>query len=295
MENFIMRVRRSFAAKLGLLVLAGVLAGCNTLRLGYANGDSVAYWWLNGYVDFNDGQKPWIRARINRLLAWHRSTQLREYEQLLSLAQQRIQHKVAPADVQAEYATLKKQALQTVDKALPELADLALSLQPQQLAHLEKKLASNNDKYRKDNLRGSLEDRQARRYGQLMKHAEYWFGNFSQEQQAQIRAASYARPLNNDAWLVERMRRQQELLQLLRKIQAERPARDAVATMLKGYVATSADYFTYAENRAFFDASSEGTAQVAALVINLATPQQKAHAAKRLQKWIEDCRALAAG
>lgn len=289
-----MRARRPFSAKLGLLLLVCVLAGCSALRIGYASGDTVAYWWLNSYVDFTDSQKPWVKARINRLLAWHRSTQLKEYTQLLSLAQQRIQHKVTPADMQAEYTTLKKQALQTVDKALPDLADLALSLQPQQLAHLEKKLASNNDKYRKDNLRGSLEDRQARRYEQVMKHAEYWFGNFSKDQEAQIRTASYARPLNNEAWLAERMRRQQEMLKLLRKIQAERPTREAVTTMLKSYVATSVDYFTYAENRAFFDASNEGTAQIAALIVNLATPEQKTHAAKRLQKWSEDCRTLAA-
>lgn len=294
MQNFIMQGYRAFSVKWSLLLFACLLAGCSALRLGYANGDTFVYWWLNAYVDFTDNQKPWVKAHIDNLLAWHRKTQLKDYAQVLSLVQQRLQQKVTPADVLGDYAVLKKRTLLVVDKAMPELTDLALSLQPQQVAHLEKKFASNNEKYRKEYLQGSLEKRQERRYEQVMKHAEYWFGNFSEEQEVQIRAASYARPLNNELLLAERMRRQQELIRILKKLQAERPTREAATAMLKNYVAVSAEHFTYAENKAFFDASSDGTAQMAAQIINLATPAQKAHAMKRLQKWIEDCNALAA-
>lgn len=294
MQNFIMQGYRAFSVKWSMLLFACLLAGCSALRLGYANGDTFVYWWLNSYVDFTDNQKPWVKAHIDNLLAWHRKTQLKDYAQVLSLVQQRLQQKVTPADVLGDYAVLKKRTLLVVDKAMPELTDLALSLQPQQIAYLEKKFASNNEKYRKEYLQGSLEKRQERRYEQVMKHAEYWFGNFSEEQEAQIRAASYARPLNNELLLAERMRRQQELIRILKKLHAERPTREAATAMLKDYVAVSAEHFTYAENKAFFDASSDGTAQMAAQIINLATPAQKAHAMKRLQKWIEDCNAMAA-
>lgn len=294
MQNFIMQGYRAFSVKWSMLLFACLLAGCSALRLGYANGDTFVYWWLNSYVDFTDNQKPWVKAHIDNLLAWHRKTQLKDYAQVLSLVQQRLQQKVTPADVLGDYAVLKKRTLLVVDKAMPELTDLALSLQPQQIAYLEKKFASNNEKYRKEYLQGSLEKRQERRYEQVMKHAEYWFGNFSEEQEAQIRAASYARPLNNELLLAERMRRQQELIRILKKLHAERPTREAATAMLKDYVAVSTEHFTYAENKAFFDASSDGTAQMAAQIINLATPAQKAHAMKRLQKWIEDCNAMAA-
>lgn len=293
MQNFIMQGYRAFSLRLSLLLLALVLAGCSAVRLGYANGDTFVYWWLNGYVDFTDDQKPWVKGHIDNLLAWHRKTQLKDYAQVLALVQQRLQQKVSSADVLSEYATVKKRALLVLDKATPELTELALSLQPQQIAHLEKKFAANNDKYRREYLRGSLEERQERRYEQVMKHAEYWFGNFSDQQQAQIRAASDARPVNYELWLAERMRRQQELLRILRKFQAERPTKEVAITVLKSYMATSGEHFTYAENKAFFDASSEGVAQMTALIINIATPAQKAHATKRLKKWIEDCETLA--
>lgn len=293
MQNFIMQGYRVFSLKLSLVVLALVLAGCSAVRLGYANGDTVVYWWLNGYVDFTDDQKPWVKGHIDNLLAWHRKTQLKDYVEVLTQVQKRVQQKVTSADVLADYNTLKKRALLVLDKATPELTELALSLQPQQIAHLEKKFASNNDKYRREYLRGSLEERQERRYEQVMKHAEYWFGNFSDQQQAQIRAASDARPVNYELWLAERMRRQQELLRMLRKFQTERPAKDVAAAALKSYIASSSEHFTYSENKAFFDASNEGMAQMTALIINIATPAQKAHAIKRLQKWIEDCETLA--
>lgn len=295
MQNFITQVNRDLLRKASVFLLVCLLAGCSVVRIGYANGDSFVYWWLNGYVDFTNDQKSWVKAHIDRLFTWHRKTQLKEYVRILSQAQHRLQKQqpVTPAEVQAEYAVLKKHALAVIDKAMPELTDLALSLQPEQMAHLENKLASNNEKYRKDYLQGSLEKRQSRRTEQVMKHAEYWFGGLSEEQEAKIRAASEARPLNNEVWLEERMRRQQELLRMLKKIQAERPSREAVTAMLKEHVAASAEYFTYAENKAFFDASRDGAAEMTAVMINLATPEQKAHAVKRMQKWIEDFQELA--
>lgn len=294
MQNFIMRPYRVLFAKVSVLLLICMLAGCSALRIGYANGDTFVYWWLDGYVDFTDEQKPWVKAHIDRLFAWHRKTQLPTYMQLLAQMQQRLQRdRTTQADVVADIDTIKKRAVLVLEKSLPELTDLALALQPEQIAHLERKFASNNDKYRKEYLTGSIEDRQRLRYKKIMKNAEHWFGNFSAEQEAQIRAASDARPLNYELWMAERMRRQQELIGLLKKIRAERPTRDATTAMLRQFIARSIENFTYAENKAFFDGSTEGMANTVAVVVNVATPAQKSHAIKRLQKLIDDCHQLA--
>ncbi|HYD95035.1 MAG TPA: DUF6279 family lipoprotein [Noviherbaspirillum sp.] len=290
-----MRPHRAFLPRLSLFLLACLLAGCSALRLGYANGDTVIYWWLNGYLDFTHEQKPWVRAHVDRLFEWHRRTQLRDYVQLLSQVQERLQRGPAtPRDIHGDFAAVRKRAVLVLEKAVPELTDLAMSLEPQQIAHLEKKFASNNEKYRKEYLQGTIEDRQRLRYKKVMNQAEYWFGGFSEEQEAQIRAASDARPLDNEILLAERVRRQQEMLGMLRKIQAEQPSREAVSQMLREYIARGAGNFTYAENKAFFDGSADGLAQLIAAIVNMATPEQKAHAVKRLQRWIDDCNGLAA-
>lgn len=290
-----MQPQRAFLARVTVVLLAILLAGCGALRIGYANGDTFVYWWLDGYIDFTDEQKPWVRAHIDRLFDWHRKTQLRDYAQLLEQTQQRVQRgSVKPAEIREDFAAVRKRAAVVLEKAVPELTDLALSMEPGQIAHLERKFASNNEKYRREYLRGNVDDRQRLRFKKVMKQAEYWFGNFSDEQEAQIRKASDARPLDNDIWMAERLRRQQEMLQMLHKIQAEKPAREMVSKMIRDFTARSFENFTYAEHKAFFDGTSEGMAQLMATIINMATPEQKAHAVRRLQKLIEDCHELAA-
>jgi hypothetical protein len=294
MQNFIMRPTSAFLPKVILFLFACLLAGCSALRLGYTNGDTFMYWWTNSYVEFTDEQRPWVRGHIQQLMSWHRKTQLKDYAQLLTRAQQRLQQPVTNAEVQAEYTELRKRAMLVIDKALPNLTELALSLQPHQIDNMEEKFASNNESYRKEYLRGDLERRQRFRFQKVMKQAEYWFGEFTAEQEAQIRAASDARPMNNELWMAERQKRQQELIAILKRFQAERPSKEAAMATLKQYVNRNFEYFTYADNKAFFDDSRAGTVQMVTTIINIATPAQKEHAMKRLQKWINDCNELAA-
>lgn len=294
MQKFIMPPYRAFLLRYGIVLCAFLLAGCSALRLGYANGDTVVYWWLNSYIDINEEQKPWVKQDIERLFAWHRKTQLNDYAQYLGQIQQRLQHPVKPEEMMQDYAGIRKRSMVVIDRALPELTRLAMDLQPEQIAHLERKFASNNEAYRKEYLRGNLEDRQLFRFKKVLKQAEYWFGNFSSEQEAQIRKASDARPLDNEIWAEERRRRQQELLVILRKIQSEKPAREAVSAMLRQYIERSFENFTYAAHKNFFDDTRAGSADMVAVIANLATQEQREHARERLQKWINDCRSLAA-
>lgn len=269
-----------------------LLVGCNALRLGYNNGESVTYWWLNSYVDFEREQEPWVKKHIAEFFEWHRKDQLKEYAQLLTHSRKRLQQTVTPADMLSDYGALKRQIMLSIDYALPRLADLALSLQPHQIERIEKKFASNNESYRKEYLRGDLEDRQLVRFKKVMKNAEYWFGDFSAEQERQIRAASDARPLDGDLAMKVRLRRQQELIKVLKKIQAEKPSRDVADKMLKAYIDANFERFGSAEEKAFSQASYEGTARMVALIVNMATPAQKERAAERMQQWIEDCQTM---
>lgn len=293
MQNWIMAPRRDLFTWAAALLLACLLTSCSALRLGYANGESVMYWWLDSYADIDHDQKAWVKNNIKTLFTWHRKTQLKDYAQLLVRAQQRLQQKLTPADVMADYMVLRQRAMLVVEHALPELADLALALKPAQISHIEQKFASNNDKYRKDYLWGDLENRQVFRFKKVMKQAEYWFGDFSAEQEAQIRAASNARPINNEWWLAERERRQQAIIQLLRRIQAEKPARDTAITLLREQLPALFDIMNYNEHKEFFDASREGMFQMIATIVNIATPAQREHAWRRMQKLIEDCNTMA--
>jgi len=282
MQDFIMRPYRAFVIWMSIFSLAAMLIGCSAGRLAYSNGETVSYWWLNSYVDFDADQKPSMRKNLADLFEWHHRTQLPDYVRLLRQAQKRVYGKVAEAEMLADYEEIRKRIVVMTDKALPQAAELALSLHPEQIANIEKKFASNNDKYRKEYLQGDLEERQRFRFKKALKQAEYWFGNFSPEQEKLLRAASDARPLNNELVLADRLQRQKTLIALLRKIQAEKPSREAVIAMLKNYANATMERSANPEHKAFFEASHTASARMVATIINNTTPAQKDHFVQNL-------------
>ena len=62
------------AARAWLLVLClALLSGCSLLRLTYPQLPTIAYWWLDGYVDFTVAQAPRVQEQLAEWLRWHRS------------------------------------------------------------------------------------------------------------------------------------------------------------------------------------------------------------------------------
>lgn len=284
----------TFVAKTTFLLMICLLAGCSMLRLGYANGETLLYWRLNEYIDFNDKQISRVRDDIQGFFAWHRETQLKKYAHSLAQVRQQLQHDTTAAHVLVEFDAIKQHLFSVIDYAAPHMADLALSLESAQIDYLERKFADANEKYRKENLSGTIEDRQRSRYRKVLKQAEYWFGDFNAQQRARIRAASDARPLDNTLLLQERTRRQREFITLLRKIRSERSSREAATSLLRSYAMRIFGEDAHAQNTAFFEASRQSSAEMIAAIVNIATPEQRAHAERRLQRLVNDCHALAA-
>ena len=277
-----------------LTLMLVVVAGCSSLRLAYNNGDTVLYWWLNAYVDLDRDQKGWVREDIDKLFDWHRKTQLKDYVEILRKGQKQVQGNPTQADLMADYSEIKSRTQSLLLKAAPDLADLARSLKPEQIAQMEKKFKSNNDDYRKKFLTGDQEKRQQLRYKKSMEQFELWFGSFSSEQEAIIRKASDARPLDNEIWLDERSRRQRNVLALVQKVQNEKLGKEATVALINTLINDSFDRLEHSDRKAFFDAFENSTAQMILTVIKIATPAQKAHAVKRMQGWIDDFNSLAA-
>lgn len=284
--------RRPFVAFLLPTLFAVALGGCGAARLGYSNGETISYFWLNNYVDFRADQKSGVRKDIDTLFAWHRQTQLPYYVAFLSRAQRRADAPVTEADLKADYEELKLHLAKLTTHALPQLADLALSLRPEQIAHIERKFASNNDTYRKEFLRGDVEERQQKRFKRTLKQMEYWLGNFNNEQERRLRAGSNARPLETEVLMQDRMKWQSTLIALLRKIQAEKPGRDATIALLQNYATGAFAHFDQPEMKAVFDARNAANIRLMADTLSHATPEQKAHFLKTTQEWIDDFNAL---
>jgi hypothetical protein len=294
MKNFIMRPANVLLKRLVIVGLTTLLLACGAARIGYNNGETISYWWLNSYVDFESEQKPWVKSHIDELFAWHRKTQLQQYVHLISRLQRADMATITKADLLADYEEGRKSVIAITDRAAPELADLALSLTAEQIDNIGKKLEKNNDKFRKDYLRGSVQDKQEFRYKRMMKQAEYWFGDFSHEQRDKLRVLSDARPLNNELLMADRLQRQQQLMLLLKKIQTQKPDRDTTTQMIRHYMAATMDHFGNKQQQAFLDQSNQANAALVADMMHMATPEQKRHFINTLQDWVSDFNRLTA-
>jgi len=289
--QLLQRVRLLFLAF--VVVLA---AGCSSVRFTYNHGDTLLYWWLNAYIDIDSDQSDWVKKDIDSLFQWHRTTQLRDYAGLLTKMQRQLgDGNVTQDELLADYRDIKARTELLAFKALPQLADLALSIKPEQISQMEKKFAKNNADFRKKFMSGSVQDQQDARFKKSMEQFELWFGSFSREQTAALRKASDARPLDNEIWLQERTLRQKKIVALLRRVQQEKLNKEQTMSAIHNLLREMFDRMETPERKAFFDAYVDNTAKFIVTAVRLTTPEQKAHAQKRMQGWINDFNELAQG
>ena len=277
-----------------LLTVVLALVACSSIKFAYNQGDTLLYWFVDAYVDLDSEQAPLVKEDIGQLIKWHRKTQLRDYSQFLAKAQTQLAGNITHADLKADYRDIKTRTEMLAYKALPELADLALSVKPEQIANIEEKFKKNNDKYRKKFVAISNDKKQVERYKKSMEQFELWFGSFSSEQEAVLRKASDARPLNNQVWLDERIIRQKKIIAALREIHAKKLGKEATTVLINSLLKEIFGRFESPERKPFFDAYIDSSINLTLTAIKIATPEQKAHAQKRMQGWIDDFKVLAA-
>ncbi|MDB5917487.1 MAG: hypothetical protein JWR40_1721 [Massilia sp.] len=277
-----------------LIAMMVAVAGCSSIRFTYNHGDTLLYWWMNNYLDLDSDQSGFVKKDIDNLFQWHRKTQLKDYTQLLANGQRQLAGNMTQADLMADYRDIKARTELLAYKALPELAELARTVRPEQIAQMEKKFAKNNDDFRKKFMHGDLEEQQKARFKKSMEQFDLWFGRFSSEQETVLRKASDARVLDNNIWFDERVRRQKRIVAVLRKVQQEKLSKDATIAALHNLIKELFGRFEAPERKAFFDTYTDQTIQMILSAVKIATPAQKAHAQKRMQGWIEDFNVLAA-
>lgn len=278
---------------IGVLLLAAALGACSAIRLAYNNLPTVSYWWLDGYLDFDNEQAPKVRDELSQLLDWHRHNELPRIASLLQEAQALAPGEVTPAQVCAMADRIRERLLAVTDRAETAGAQLALSLTAAQLQQLERKYAKNNATYRKEWLDRTPAQVQEKRYDQFLDRTEDFYGRLSTEQRELLRqqvAQSVFDPRLADA---ERRQRQQEALVLLRGFVADKPSPAEARAALHAYiqrVAAPPPGPWRDQQQALLE---EGCRNTAALH-NGTTASQRAQAVRRLQAYQDDLRQLVA-
>lgn len=274
------------------LALAVGLAGCSAIRLGYNNLPELAFWWLDGYLDFSDEQEPRVRQELARLHAWHREHELPRLAELLVRMEQ-----MAPGPVSRQQACgivteFQARLVQVADRSEPAALALADELAPRQFTHLERKYRKTNETFRRDWIEAGAERMRERRYDQLLDRYERIYGRLDEPQRAVLRRGIEQSSFDPARALMERQRRQQDLLQVLRRLADPATPPPEAAGLLRGWVervqrspdpAYRAAQETWVqEGCALFSAVHEST-----------TPAQRDQAARRLRAYQRDLRELA--
>ncbi len=274
-----------------MLALAAVLAACSAIKLGYNNVDGLAYWWLDSYLDFTDEQEGRVREDLDRLHAWHRSSELPQFIGLLQAMEQ-----AAPGDVTAAQAcgfiTQAQQRLEALsERAEPAVVTLALGLTPEQLSHLERKYEKVNQEFRKEWIQPPASEIAEKRLDKFIERSEMIYGKLDDAQRAVLRRQLQQSSFDGNRVLAERLRRQRDTLQTLRKV-AGQPIQLAEArALLRAYLERQKQPDDRGA-RAFQQSLIDEACANAAALHNSTTAAQREAGARRLRAYQRDLREL---
>lgn len=273
------------------LLVATVLSGCtiNALKLGYRQADTLLAWRADEYFDFDGHQKQDFGARLDRILQWHRYEQLPEYATFLTAVRDKVQPGLRHDDVVWVVDGFKARYRAIVERGIGDATDLLATLTPEQLGALQKQWAKDNRKFaREHEINGTLEARRRARLKRTVDQIEDWAGTLNSDQERQVAQLLEQVPHVNHLRYRDRIRRQQEFLELLKVRANKKEFQPRLrAWLLDWERGRSPEYEKLA------DEAYERRIQFYIAVDKLLTPAQRQHVFQRMQRFIEDFRILA--
>jgi hypothetical protein len=269
------------------------LAACTSIRFGYNHADTLLVFRLDQYFDLEKQQEKLAKDRIAALLAWHRATQLYDYSVLLAEIRTKVKGSITLSDVTGFQQKIHHRLETLGERAAPEIAKLALTLSPAQIARAQRELSDDNEEFRKKygySHNGTNE--LGARAKLFIKRAEFWLGKLTDEQRNIIRRTMAGRENGNYTWADEREARQRDFLALLSKIQKQKPEERVATNWIRSYFADLTDQ-PDPQRRAFIQTLRESNAELIAKVVDSATSEQRAVLDDKLQGYAADLAALA--
>jgi hypothetical protein len=282
----------------GLAALAAaalLAASCSLTKLvysnapfAYANAMPMLAWMAGDYVDLSGEQKDSLRKRLKKAFAWHRAQELPEYRRFLeSIVEKSAAGVFSADDTRAAYRDLRAYYHRTVERVIPDIADLLLQLDAEQVAQLERKFAADNDKMVRESLRDSPEERRDNRVARLIGNIEEFTGTLSAPQrELVVERLKPAEDLTAER-LADRRYRQGETLAMIRA----RVSREQMIAGLKRLLLDTEEWRRPAY-RAKLRERDERMFELVAVLSATLTMEQRSSLQDRLRGFIRDISTL---
>jgi len=273
------------ASALVLLLAVAILAGCSGVRMAYDNIDTFIRWRMLQFLDVHGEQADELDERIASFLRWHRANALPKYARDVDEAARRLSDGLSRDDLLWGYDASIAHARESLRAAVEQVAPLLDRLTPEQLQHMEQRIAEENRKFAREHLRGSEPERRAERARRIVERMEDWVGALSKEQVERVRQFSARAPLLDEMRDRENKRLQGEVVAIIRAHEARQRLPERVANWERG------------RDPAYAGARSANKEEFEAMLLDLdrlGTAEQRTRLVAELRRYAEEFRALAA-
>ncbi len=285
---------------IAVLALTGVLVACSAVKTLYSQAPDLAYWYLDGYVDFNGAQSLQVKTGLSKVQAWHRQTQLPAYIDILQKLQERIPSNITALEACEVVAEVRGKLLTVSSQMEPTAVAVVTTISASQLQQMESRFAKNNAEYREDFIEGTAQDKRSKRLKKAVKRAEMLYGELQEEQLAAIAQSIDRSRFNPVLAFGEWQRRQQDVLRTVRSLSASLPASSTSANQtapekirqaIRSLIDRSAESPDSAY-RSYAKSLTEQSCQNFADFHNKTTPAQRKKAVETLKGYEQDFRTL---
>ena len=272
---------------LGVLALVGLLQACSTLKIVYNQAPELAYWYLDGYLDFSGAQSLQLKDELARLQTWHRQSELPLYIATLQQLQQQLPQDLGADAVCAISADVRSKLMTLSGRAEPASAALASTLSVAQLAHLERSFAKDNARYREEVLDATPGERRDRRYKRTVSRAQMLYGRLDDAQLAVIGQRIEQSRFDAERAHLQTLRRQNDALTTLRELASGQPSTDRAQAAIRSLFERTWNAADPAE-RSYQVQITQESCETLAAIHNRTPPEQRSEAVRTLLRYERD-------
>ena len=261
------------------------------MRFAYNQGDTLIRWWIDDHIGLTTEQEFLTRELLEQQFWWHRTEQLTDVSNTLEQLRRQLHRPLSTQEVSQFSDDLKKFIYAIAKKTTPDAAKIFVTLQSNQIEKMQKKMQKGNEKFLKQWLPPGVERQNKVRADKVIDRVEWLFGSINKEQEEKIRQHIKNNPLDMNMVYQDRLRRQNDLLKVVRTIQQNKLNQQQAEELLTVYM-KNFEYGTTKEQQDFGKKRAAIGVQLSSFITHTMNDEQRKYASGRVETWALDVQEL---
>jgi hypothetical protein len=271
--------------------LVFLITACSTVRFAYNQGDTLVRWWIDDHIGLSAEQEVLTRELLEQQFWWHRTEQLADVSKTLEQLRRQLNRPLSTDEVSQFSDDLKKFIYAIAKKATPDAAKIFVTLQSNQIENMQKRMQKGNEKFAKEWLPPSAEKQNKVRADKVIDRVEWLFGSINKEQEEKIRQHIKNNPLDMNMVYQERLRRQNDLIKIVKSINQNKLNPQQAEELLTVYM-KNFEYGTTKEQQDFGKKRAAIGVQLSSFITHTMNDDQRKYASGRVETWALDVQEL---